>query len=253
MKNHREISGILANVLIVVAILLFIVFGLNKIGVYDLPDVVEKIIGTYNENGIESDKNGGKNIKDAKFDGKKKEDSVYVLSYENARELLEKVSAVPEYSHKLTFESYYNSKKLVKNVSLSRRNKLYSAYVMDENGRVEREIIETANNVTVISYDDKELVEVNLEKGNFDISDECGFVLTVDSFLNSGFELDKASFLQFENDYGTCVRIEFNNTFANITQSEVYEVSLDFGVVTMAECYEDDVLVFSMKTSELKR
>lgn len=49
MKNNRDISGFIANILIVVAILALIVVGLNRIGIYDLPDSVEKLLGTSDE------------------------------------------------------------------------------------------------------------------------------------------------------------------------------------------------------------
>ena len=254
MKNHREIAGVFANILIVVAILLFIVLGLNKIGVYDLPDAVEKLVGTYNEDTETSDKSHIDNDSpDFTFDGTKTVSEAYELDYSNALELLEGVSAVDDYSQTVTYSSFYDTASLTKSVSLSRKGGLYSAYIYGADNKIVQEISEAISNVTIISYLENEPVEATFERGSFDISDECGFVISVEGFLDSGFKLDEATFSVFENEYGTALKVTFVNTVDTVTFTESYTLSLDFGVVLSADCYENETLVYSMVTDELSR
>lgn len=254
MKNHREFSGVLANILIVVAILIFIVLGLNKIGVYDLPDAIEKLIGTYNENSDKPYKNyQSEHGLGVSFDGKKSVSDVYELNYLNAVRLLENISPVENYNHKIEFKSFYEEKSLVKNVSLSRKNGLYSAYIIENDNRIVKEISESASTVTITSYMNSDPYEAVFERANFNISDECGFIINVDAFLDSGFELDSATFTQLENEYGTAVKITFADSLGAHSCTESYIISMDYGVVLSAECHEDGLLVYSMSTKELSR
>ena len=44
MNNHRDILGLIVNIIVVAVILCTIVVGLNRIGIYDLPDGLEKLL-----------------------------------------------------------------------------------------------------------------------------------------------------------------------------------------------------------------
>lgn len=252
MKNHREFSGIFANALIVVLVLVFIVFGLNKIGVYDLPDFVEKLLGTYEGSNTSTDSNDGKNeSQDIEFDGSKDNKQIFELDYTRASKLLENLKAKSDYSHEISYSGFFDGISRNTNLSLTRKRNLYCVYVVDDNNRVVKEITETENGVMVLTRSHGEVYEAVFEKGDFDISDECGFVLTAEEFLSSGYELSDAEFSMFEDGFGTAVKIAFDKTMGGITQHQEYVISLDFGVVTNAICYENSTLVYSMSTNKL--
>ena len=87
----------------------------------------------------------------------------------------------------------------------------------------------------------------------FSVSDECGFILTHDAFLASDFLLDASTFEKNVNEYGSNLIITFDNEFDEFQQTLKYTISLDYGIVTDAECYEQGVLVYKMNTVLLRQ
>lgn len=253
MNNHRDILGIAFNVLVVLFMLALIVFGLNKIGVYNLPAPIEKLIGTYNE--VSDDNQYGNNnvvdsmVYDDYYSGLVTSSEI---TYENARVLLESIVPADNYSQDISVQYFQNNKKnpYIEKISVNRRKGLYSATVMDLASGIVKTIQEK-NNVISVLPEGKEENWYELPKGEFDISDECGFILTVENFINSQSLLEQASFSLSKGNFGSEITIVFDSVIDGYTQKEQYTVSLDFGVVISAECYENDTLVYSMSTNNL--
>ena len=44
MNNHRDLLGIILNVLFAVLVLAIIILGLNRMGLYNLPEQIENFI-----------------------------------------------------------------------------------------------------------------------------------------------------------------------------------------------------------------
>lgn len=252
MNNHRDILGLIVNIIVVAVILLTIVFGLNRIGIYDLPDFVEKLLGTYEENN--GDVHTGNN--DITDSIKYNDNGIVVVSdvdltYESARELLSLVVPVTDYTHTMIAEYVGSDDKVfTENVSIVCENGLYEAAVFDKDSNVKKRIKESEDSVVIENVEDKS-PKITLPRGNFDISDECGFILSCENFLSSDYELDEASFSVSNGTHGAQIKIVFDTIMGEYIQKETYVISLDLGVVVSAECRENDKLVYSMKTKSL--
>lgn len=253
MKNHREILGIAVNIVLVIVLLLFIVIGLNKIGVYDLPDRIEKLIGTYEEPQDTSAKAQPGLDESVEYDDKKpKVTPASELTYENARSLIEAVVPVNSYKHEMTAE-YYDEDNVasLQNIYFQSDNGTYLAVVTDGAGNTVKSVSENDENITVTAYVDGNEKVMTYPKSGFDITDECGFIITADNFLGSDYELDEASFYLENGTYGTELTITFETVMGEYSQTEVYTLSVDYGVVVYAECFENDKLIYTLKTKSL--
>ncbi|MBE6681515.1 MAG: hypothetical protein E7600_04425 [Ruminococcaceae bacterium] len=253
MKNHREVLGIAVNVVLVLVLLLFIVIGLNKIGVYDLPDRVEKLIGTYKEpQDVSIKSNSGLDESIEYNDKKTVVTPVSELTYENARSLIEEIEAVKSYRHEMTAEYYDESQvALLQNISFESDNGISHAVVTDGAGNSLKTVSENDGIISVTMFSDGNESVITYPKSNFDITDECGFIITADNFLSSDYELDEASFYLENGTYGSELTITFETVMGDYSQTEVYTLSVDYGVVVYAECYENDKLIYTLKTKSL--
>ena len=122
----------------------------------------------------------------------------------------------------------------------------------DKNDALIRQIKETPDNVEITTFDNGVPVVVSLPAGGFDISDECGFVITAKDFVDSAENLEEADFSLFGCEYGAAVSVTFNNTVDSLTVVEKYVISLDFGVVLSVESIINEKPVYSMSTVMLE-
>ena len=253
MKNHRDTLGIFLNILVVVLILVFIVLGLNKIGVYDLPDSIEKLVGTYEED--EKASLGKADLSSSiKFGGKETVSSTETkVNNETARNYLAKITPANNYKHELTVQNFAYDGSVIdtQNILVESSNSSVKATLKDSFGNTVKTVEERKNETVITKFTANTGEKITVNKGNFDISDEIGFILTADNFLKSDLELDEASFTLSESENGAEITIIFDTVMNDYSQKEKYTVNLDFGVVTSADCYENGNLVYSMKTKSL--
>lgn len=249
MKNKQEIVGIITNIALVVLLFCFIVCGLNIIGIYNLPRPIEKLLGTY-----EGDDNSSYVAEGVYnsilFDESELPFSSVSLGYENAMKILTEISPVSNYVQKVDITHYYNQNTRIEELDIECDGGLYSVSIYNA-GKLIRSVVQEKHDVTVTEFFDDDSRSSVIRRGEFDIFEECGFVLNVDEFVDAGYNLDVADYSQVINDNGTFIIISFNSEFNGIPQMLKYVISLDYGVVTEAYCYENDKLVYQMLTETL--
>ena len=253
MKNHRDLLGLLINALIVVLILAAIVFGLNKIGVYDLPDGIEKFFSGFGDED-NSDIGNEALIYDT-LDFDENEDnvpSVADVSYENARSLLENVSVDVNYSQEILVENISEANVRTDRFIVSKRDSNFDVSVYNDKDVLVK-TISTKDGFVYITNPLSPSGDgvVKLTASDFSISDECGFILTHSEFLESDFALDESTFSVEKGKYGSNLLITFENSFEDYTKTQIYTVCLDYGIVTDAKVFENGVLVYKMSTVSL--
>ncbi len=252
MKNHRDLFGLVANVLIVAIVLVGIVAGLNIIGVYDLPDWAEKILGTAEENNdsgmeddsiaygfVDYDEKGTAPAEGAK------------PSFANARQLLSAITPDSDYVQELRIT--YNSAGEIfgERMTVICENGLYQINTADNYGRLVKHVKEDGENINVIHVVDGEFEQYSIPRGNVSIWEECGVLLTSENFLESDYELESDDFYITDSEFDACAVIEFESSLDGYVQREIYQISLDFGVVVAASCFENGEEIYTMVTEHL--
>lgn len=253
MKKNSDFFGLLLNVLLATIVIVFIVFGLNKIGLYELPSFIRKIIPSVQveEDGDDEDEKiydfGG-------FDEENKgEVEKTELDYENARKMLESMKGTRDYSHRLSVTVYSESGSLTKRINVERKNGLYSAEISSSEGMSLKSISEHDEKITVREYaENGSFTELDYPKGGFTVSELCGVVLTPDTFLEGDYSLAEGDFSLLEGDFGIELEIAFVSSLDGYELKEVYRINPDYGIVTRAESYEGDSLVYLMQTELLR-
>ncbi len=252
MKNHREFLGVIANVFLVAIVLLIIVIGLNKIGVYPLPAWAERLIGTSDKSMVIGSEDDFEIYNALKADGNDKKLNSVGITFDNADVILKNLGPVQNYSQIIHIESIYGKYKVNETVSIFVNDSLYTATILNSHGVQTRQLVEGIDSITITDYIDGRAIEAEYQKGSFSVYEECGFILDVDNFLASNFKLNDATFVLTENEkFGSLMIVSFESCYESLKQVEQYTVSLDYGVVVSAFCYEGDNLIYSMTTSEL--
>jgi hypothetical protein len=251
MKNKNEIFGLAANILAVLLLLAFVVVGLNKIGLYSLPESVERLIGIDKDSDALIDDDDEQVYSLIGNENKPSSVSVAELDYTNARIILENLKPSQTYIQNVVVTHHFGNSGKIQNLSVIRNKGLYEIVISDSKNVPLKTIKETSHHVVINSGENEEEKGVVLPKGDFDMSSECGFVVNVDEFLKFSDSLNQADFSKFSDDNGSFLVVSFESELENILYSQQYTVSLDYGIVTKAVCYENEELVYEMITTSL--
>ena len=251
MNNRQDVLGIIANIALVVLLFCFIVAGLNIIGIYSLPAPVEKLLGTYDDRRNTNDVDDNILYNSVSFDEGQKTFEKVSIGYEDARIMLESLEAVSDYSQSLEVNRYNGPKKRSELLNISYSGGLYTVDFCNVDGSIIKRVSEDIDYVTITEYNDESSDTVRVEKGNFNINEECGFILTASDFLNSGYNLSEGDFLYTQDENGVFVTLNFEDDNYGILQRLKYVISLDTGIVTEAYCYENETPVYDMISSSI--
>lgn len=251
MNNKPELLGLLANIFAVILLLCFIVLGLNRIGIYSLPEPIERLLGTYDN------KDGNGKQDDEIYDSMKFDDSIVEfksveIDSSNAMAVLRELSAAENYNQQVKVKHYFDNDIRSESMKILRKNGSFDITISDIYGNKHKHISEHGDLVRIETFDSSKNSFVSeFEKGKFDISDECGFVLTVEQLLESESNLDESAFSLNETDDDIYMSITFDSELYGIKQRMTYSISLGYGIVTDVMCYEGDMLVYSMETETI--
>ncbi len=236
------------NVLLVAAVLLFMLWGLAKIGLIDLPAFFlfgkdPNAPSNWTDNGLSDI------LKDSEPD-----DGFTVLKAEmtpeSVRTMLAALTPRESYAHDLEYTVYSGG------IGSSRRAVLFMsqdarlAYYVSSGAGAYKQIFEK-NGTTKISMLKGTAVHTNTyPTGDFDFAGEIGAILTHEDFLKTAGD-DGYTYSLVSGDEGTLMLITFTSQNGTYTQTQTYKLNLDFGIVTEAQCYENGRLIYTLSTNHL--
>ncbi len=254
MKNHRDLVGLGANILIAALILIIIIVGLNKMGLYNLPEPIENLLNPQSVDERNQSIDEDKIYNSAHFDADEYGSvSRQEVTYENARAILEKIVNKYNYRHEISVTHSSDTTALTREVVLEKKDGLYSAQVFTDKAVLIEQYSDSEDTVTAHKYQNGSLAEsMSFPKGSFTVPELCSVIADHSSFLDGTYELQKGSFAVIQGDFGTELEITFDTALDNYTQTEIYRVNVDYGIVTQAECVENGKVVYLMQTLSLK-
>ena len=252
MKNKHEAYGLVINIAVVVLLFCFIVAGLNIIGIYSLPAPIEKLLGTYDKSDSAASADDGVLYNSVSFNENNSVFETVDIGYGDAADLLIKVSPSKDFRQTISVTRISGSKQRTEKMNVSFSDGFYSVDFLDDSDRPYKRVSEHENGVTVTEYNNEDQESsVTLEKGSFDISQECGFILSPQAFFESQYSLTEADFEKTVSENGSFLKFSFEDSDYGINQKYTYTVSLDYGIVTEVVCVENGEIVYEMKTSSV--
>lgn len=176
-------------------------------------------------------------------------DSVYVypsLEHDNVKNMLSSVVPPENFSWYFTSELCSTSDKLSKHGILFYSSGEYRIELYDSNDKL-LQVVLTENGKIYCELDGKRS-ELSVADGENDVFVEAGMV-SLNTFLND--TVDEFDYTLVESDYGTLLYAAFSSTKESYSQLQEYYISLDYGVVVRADCYENDMLIYHLETNAI--
>lgn len=244
-KLKNAVFSIL-NVLIIVGILLFILVGLIKIGVFEAPSFLKKLLNSDDGNNDTSPEiNSGYTYEYS--------DNDYtiqsaVLDSDSVREMLETLQPADSYFQDVTYTIISDKSTATKHALIMKKAGVYCAFYISENGTIEKQLIRQDDTTTINTLVGDNLHSVTYNNGDIDFDSQTGIIMTHRDFFQA-VEDPAYTFSVMSGDYGTALFIEFTTTIGAYSQLQQYKLSLDYGIVTQANCFENGRLIYTLNAN----
>lgn len=250
MEKLKDAIFAFLNVFVIVALLIFILAGLMHIGIIEPPKFVSELFGLDDDDSDDSSSQGG-------FDGIGSETPSYSFDYitldsENVKKMLYSVTPADSYLMEYTYTLYSSSGSVTSKICIVKQSDFYCAFYLSANGTPYRQIVRNDTATTVNTLDHGVLSTVSYPSGSIDFSSEIGSLLTHRDFFTATDD-PGYTFKLTSGEYGSALAIDFTSTMNDYSQKQSYLLSLDYGVVTHAECFENDSLIYSLSASYLSK
>ena len=237
------------NVLLVAAILIFILFGLAKIGLIDLPAFFAPLFG--------KDPNASSDLTDNGFSDilkRTENDSFTVLKAgltpESVRTVLSALTPKETYAHDLEYTVYSGGVGSSRRVALFMDKDVSLAYYVSPGAGAYKQILAYGGTTKISVLRNRAVHTDTYPTGDLDFAGEIGVILTQEDFLKTTGE-DGYTYSLLSGDEGTLMLITFTSQNGSYTQTQTYKLNLDYGIVTEAQCYENGRLIYTLSTNRL--
>lgn len=175
------------------------------------------------------------------------DESIYVyptLSHDKVKEMLRAIVPPTRYSWYYTTELYSSTDSLSRKGIFSYVDGNMRVELYDKDDRLLKTVL-TEEGV-LYSESGEKRTELSTDHNSFFV--EAGMV-SIDTFLNDTG--DDFAYRLLDSDYGTVLFASFFSEKGTYSQRQEYSVSLDYGVVLSADCYENEALIYHLETNAL--
>ncbi len=246
----KKLSGFLVgflDVLVVFAVLAFIMYGLWSIGLVEPPSFLSPLFsrsGTY----------GGEDVRrssDILRSAAEEENYDIIqadMSKENVKKMLSLLEPEKDFTQEIEYSLMSGTSSLTERVIITMREDISVAHFISGTDEVTKQVVYSDGTTSVSTVLPGGVKTVSYQSGKIAFSEQVGALLTYEDFLDVSDD-DDYSFSLISSESGTMMLISFTSRSGEYTQEQTYKLSLEYGVVTEAYCYENDALIYSLSTS----
>ena len=250
-KLKNAIFSVL-NVLVIVGILVFIMAGLIKIGILEIPAFLQNLFAIEDSSHVNESNDLASDFLNKSQDADTYEFYSASLTPESVKKILSGLKSSAIYAHDVQYSVFSQDNALTKRAYIMKNNDAYCAFYLTNDGNVVKQILNKDGITTVNTLFGNSLKTVSYEGDNVDFAAQTGAILTHEDFFDAADE-PGYTFEIKSDDVGTVMLIEFTSQNGSYSQLQKYTLSLDFGIVTEAHCYENDVLIYELTTNSLSK
>lgn len=172
------------------------------------------------------------------------------ISVSNMNSLLESLVPHENFYWESTTEVYSNNSVSTRVCKSRISGNKYNAEITDNSGTVLKKYVSDGVSTRVSSMKSDKSSSNIYKKGVFDFYSDAGLI-SVEHFKGFEFTDDNCEIKHIKNNDYNIISVEYRYERNGIAVKNIYGISLDYGVVLFAECYENDVRVFNQTTNSI--
>ena len=249
MKRFKNAVFSALNVLVIAGILLFILAGLVKIGIFEAPAFFKNIFKNEQHENTH-DIGSVEDFLDSPVPSQSHTVHSAKLNPENVKNMLSGLKIADQYSHDVHYSVISDKSTLTRRAYIMKKDNIHCAFYLSDNGNVEKQMIRNDSFTSVNTIKGGKLNSTVYSNGNIDFASQTGIILTHEDFYAAADEPGYTFSINYD-DFGTVMLIEFTSSMGEYSQLQKYTLSLDYGIVTEARCYENEKLIYELTTNSL--
>lgn len=240
----------LLNILVIAGIIVFIVAGLWKIGIIEMPLFLENIFVSASDKSTESNQSTEDFLEDNKI-GDNYEIIKLNPDTKSVKKILGALVPAEKYSHDFQYRVISGKKTLTRRIAVVEQDGVSCAYFVSNDGTsVNKQIVEADGKTIVNTILGQALRTQEFMSGDVDFEEQIGALITHKDFLALADNPDY-SFSLASGDDGMLLIVRFSSVMGDYVQQQTYVLNLDYGVVTEAQCYENNRLIYTLTTNSI--
>lgn len=253
MKHRFKKAGSLIFQIIVLLVFFTIAFILlARANLISLPGFMQNIFDS-DEEIISETKSDGQEI--FQFIGSAPENDDEFRDYpeitvDNMNTLLNSLVPHKNFYWESVSKTYSSDSVVTKNCRSRISGNKYNVDILNNEGNVVKKFISNGEKTVITSYYSGTSESSSYASGIFDFYSDAGLI-SVDYFKDADFTNGNSEIRLVKNDQYNLVSVMYTYDRNGTTVKNVYGISLDYGVVLFAECYEDDIPVFEQTTTSI--
>ncbi len=172
------------------------------------------------------------------------------ITVDNMNTLLNSLTPHKNFYWESVSETYSLDSVVTKNCKSRISGDKYNVEIFDNNGNISTKYISDGKVTHITKYMGTNTNSKSYTSGIFDFYSDAGLV-SVDHFKDADFISGNCEIRLVENEQYKLVSIVYTYDRNGVTVKNDYGISLDFGVVLFAKCYENDIPVFKQTTKSI--
>lgn len=246
--DFKKARSLIFQILTLLALFTTAFILLRRANLIKFPGFIEKFLHTEQE--ITSDYSGdGQEI--FKYIGKAgntNQLSFYPeITIDNMNALLNSLEPHKNFYWESVSETYYSDSATSKKCRSRISGDKYNVEILDKDEKTVRKYVSDGKNTAVSKPPYGESDSTVYMKGIFDFYSDASLI-SVDFFKDAEFSDDSCEIRLVENQQYNIVSVVHTYDRNGVTVKNNYGISLDYGVVLFAECFENNIPVFRQST-----
>ena len=238
------------NILVIAGIIVFIIAGLWKIGLVETPAFLKDIFVSPTDKGTDNSQSTEHFLEENRLENNY-EIIKLNLDTEAVKEILNNLVPAKKYSHDFQYKLISGKKSLSKRITVVEENEVSCAYFVSGDGTtVNKQVIEVNGKTITNTVLGQSLRTEEAVSGNISFEEQIGAVITHKDFLSLADD-PEFSFSLASSDDGMLLVVYFSSVIDDYAQQQTYILNLDYGIVTEAQCYENDKLIYELTTNSI--
>lgn len=170
------------------------------------------------------------------------------ITVDNMNKLLNSLSPHSNFYWESISETYFDDEVITKNCRSRISGDRYNVEILDKDGNITRKYISDGTKTSITRYNGHNIDTSSYSTGIFDFYSDTGLI-SIDYFKDTDFSAGACEIRLVENQQYNLVSVVYTYERNGVTVKNDYGISLDYGVVLFAQCFENDIPVFKQTTA----
>lgn len=221
---------------------------LRRANLIKFPNFIEQFLNTKQETTSDFSGDGQEIFKYIGKNNSPDQLSYYpVITVENMNALLNSLEPHKNFYWESISETYYSGSVTAKKCKSRISEEKYNVELLDKDDKTVRKYVSDGTVTAVSKPPYGESDSTVYTRGIFDFYSDASLI-SVDYFKDADFSEDSCEIRLIENGQYNIVSIIHTYNRNGISVKNIYGISLDYGVVLFAECFENNIPVFKQST-----